>query len=256
MSNELKEKYYVKRGNEEYTDITEKFDGLRILKVDGFFSRGEPVNIYNEQWVNEQSEDFMITTLDEDQNPKVIYKNTDIKITFIVGNKYATNTIDVGRQHDAFIDYMTNGALYVKSYYANKETYCVCVSNYEPQTIKLQRDDRTYMVGELTLHQLDLPQEIQIVYLGDLYIGTNGSIISNVSELQNSVHYNVQSPVGTYSYAISNTSYLWLCTTGTINGVTSSGYQVPISLVTTIGSLKCYRTSNQILPHTMSFTIN
>lgn len=256
MSKNLTEIYYVKRGSELYADITDKFDGVRILKVDGLFDKGEPVNIYNEQWSGEQSEDYLVTTLDESQNPVVVYKNTDIKVVFAVSSKYANGVIDVGEQHDAFVNYMKNGALWIKSYYSNKETYCVCMNGYTPQNIKLQRGlERSYMVGELTFHQLNLPNEIQIEVLGDLYIGLGGATLSGISSLINPIHHNVSNPSGTYSYQVSETNYLWLCSTATINGVTSSGYEVPINSVVMVDDLRCYRTANKILPHTMNFTI-
>lgn len=255
-NNGLVEKYYVKRGSELYADVTDKFDGVRILKVDGMFDKGEPVNIYNEQWTGNQSEDYMVTTLDDDQNPVVVYKNTDIKVVFAVSTRYADGVIDVGRQHDAFVDYMTNGALWIKSYYANKETYCCCMSGYTPQNIKLQRGlDKNYMIGELTFHQLDLPSEIQIEILGDLYIGLGDATLSDISSLVNPQHHNVLDPSGTYTYALSDMGYLWICTSATIDGVTSSGYEVPLNGSVVVGNLRCYRTTNKILPHTMSFTI-
>lgn len=150
----LKNKYFVKRGTDNaFTDITTLFDGVRILSVTGMNSRGKAVNIYNEQWIDSQEEDFLVAS----PNGQVVYTNTDIKITFVVGEKYASGTIDVSEQHDLFIDYMTGSDIYIKSTYTGKTSHCIFNSDYEPETIKLQRSGTSYMLGELTLHQLDLP---------------------------------------------------------------------------------------------------
>ena len=152
----LKNKYLVKRGTDNgFTDITTLFDGVRILSVTGMNSRGKAVNIYNEQWDNSQVEDFLIA----DENSQVVYANTDIVVTFIVGEKYAGDGvgIDVSEQHDDFIDYMTGSDVYIKSEYTGKTSHCVFLNDYEPTTIKLQRNGTSYILGELTLHQLDLP---------------------------------------------------------------------------------------------------
>lgn len=255
MIDGLNEKYYVKRGNETYADMTTKFDGVKILKVEGMFDKGDAVNIYNEQWNDSQVEDYLITTLDNDNNPIVVRKNTDIKITFVVSTKYANGTIDVGKKHDEFLSYMMDGALWVKSLYTNKESYCVCLSSYSPQKIKLHRDFGTYILGQITLHQLQLPNDVETQYVGDLYIGLGGATLSNISQLTNVQHYNVADASGTYSINIGATNYVWICTSGSISNVVSSGWKVPMNGNVNVGTLRCYRTSNRILPHTMNFTI-
>lgn len=161
MANGASGKYFVtKDPNDTFEDLTEMFDGLAILKVDGFLSRGKPVNIYTAQWVNSQVEDFLITTLDENDNPIVIRENQDIEITFIIKQKWASAYgIDVQATHDAFIDYMTNSDVYIQSAYVNNLfVHCVCLKGYTPTTIKLGRSDNSYIMGTLTLHCLDAPQ--------------------------------------------------------------------------------------------------
>jgi len=269
----LRSKYYVKRGSETYTDITSKFDGVRILKIDGLMSRGEPVNIYNEQWNDTQEEDFMITTFDLNDNPVVITKNTDIKVTFIVSERYAINTIDVAVQHDAFVDYMTNGALWIKSYYTLKETYCACLEGYEPTNYKFQRGRYgTYIIGELTLHQLQLPTSFSggsggsggdtpppvVPVIGNLYIGIGGATLSSQSDIENltNLQYrNVTDDTGDYSIVIPSTNYLWICTSGTIAKVISNAVQVPMNSPIQVGDFYCYRSTNKIIPHTMYFSV-
>lgn len=159
MANNSSGRYYVKNtsgGN--FTDITTLFDGVAILKADGYNAKGKPVNIYTAQWVDSQSEDFMITTLDNNDNHIVVRENTNIEITFIVKQKYATGVIDVLTQHDAFVSYMTGSDVWVKSsYMGNKYVHCVCLSEYKPTMQKLDRGDKSYMIGTITLHCLDAP---------------------------------------------------------------------------------------------------
>ena len=159
MAQDLKNKYFAKNtANGSFVDITTQFDGLRVLKVDGFLAKGNPINIYTAQWINDQNEDFLITTKDASNNPVVIRENVDIEITFIVRQKYATNTIDVMTIHDAFVDFMTNSDIWLKSAYVNnKYVHCVCLKEYKPTTVKLQRGTASWVMGTITLHTLDAP---------------------------------------------------------------------------------------------------
>ena len=165
VNNELKRKYYVKIGSGSYTDVTTLVSGVRVLSVTGFGSKGEPVNIYNEQWTDSQTEDVMITTLDEFDEPMVVRKNTDIEITFIVCDKYRSidNThIDVMTQHDTFVGYLTSGIIYVKSLYTNRQVKCICKSEYTPTTVRLGRgSDNSYILGTIRLHTLEEPTTVQ-----------------------------------------------------------------------------------------------
>ena len=134
------------------------FDGVAELKLDGMLAKGEPVNVYTAQWIDSQQEDFMITTLDDNDNPVVIRKNVDLELTFIVRQKYATGTIDVQTVHDNFVDYFTGSDVWLKSsYVGNKYVHCVCLKEYKPTTVKLGRGDNSYIMGTITLHCLDAP---------------------------------------------------------------------------------------------------
>lgn len=160
MNNDLTGKYYLKNTEAgTFSDVTSLFNGLRILKVDGFLSKGKPVNIYTAQWVNSQSEDFMITTLDSQNNPVVIRENVDLEITFIVHSSYASSSIDVMTVHDSFINYMTNSDVWIKSaYVGNKYAHCICLKDYKPTTAKLQRGGSSWVMGTITMHCLNAPQ--------------------------------------------------------------------------------------------------
>lgn len=161
MSNTSQGRYYIKKSaSASFADITTQFSGVAILKVDGLLAKGEPVNIYNTQWVNEQEEDFVIPLIGDSETPVVIRKNVDIEITFIVKNEYRTGqtTIDVLSVHDAFVNYMTNSDVWVKSSYSgNKAVHCVCLSDYAPTTVKLGRGEKSYIMGTIKLHCLDAP---------------------------------------------------------------------------------------------------
>ena len=152
-------KYYVKNtASGTFTDITTQFDGVAILKLDGMLNRGKPINIYTEQWFDSQVEDFMITTLDNNNNPVVIRENVDIELTFIVRQKYAAQTIDVLGTHDTFVAYMTGSDIWLKSsYVGNKYVHCVCLGEYKPTTVKLERGDKSYIMGTITFHTLEAP---------------------------------------------------------------------------------------------------
>ena len=154
--------YFTKNSESaSWEDITSKFDGVRILKMDGFLAKGKPINIFTQQWLSNQKEDFLITTLDDNNRPVVIRENVDIELTFIVRKKYATNqeNFDVLAKHDAFVDYMTNTDVWLKSaYMGNKYVHCVCEKEYKPTAIMLNRGDNSYMTGTITLHTLDAPK--------------------------------------------------------------------------------------------------
>ena len=142
-----------------FQDITAMFDGVAVLKLDGMLAKGEPVNVYTAQWIDSQQEDYMITTLDGNDNHVVIRKNVDLELTFIVRQKYATGTIDVQTVHDNFVDYITGSDVWLKSsYVGNKYVHCVCLKEYKPATVKLGRGDNSYIMGTITLHCLDAPQ--------------------------------------------------------------------------------------------------
>lgn len=143
-----------------WEDITSKFDGVRILKMDGFLAKGKPINIFTQQWLSNQKEDFLITTKDSNNNPVVIRENVDIDITFIVRKKYATTQtgFDVRAVHDSFISFLTDSDVWIKSaYLGNKYVHCVCLKEYKPTTVKLGRGDNSYIIGTITLHALDAP---------------------------------------------------------------------------------------------------
>jgi hypothetical protein len=159
MANNSSGRYFVKNtSNGTFADITTLFDGVAVLKLDGMLAKGKPVNIYTAQWIDSQQEDFMITTLNGSGNPVVIRENVDLELTFIVRQKYATGTINVQSVHDSFVNYMTGSDVWLRSaYLGNKYVHCVCLKEYKPTTVKLDRGVDSYIMGTITFHTLDAP---------------------------------------------------------------------------------------------------
>jgi len=71
------------------------------------------------------------------------------------------------------------------------------------------------------------------------------------------------SPAGSYSVAVTQGQYMWLCvpSTMTINKVTSSGFAVPMESAVSVtvsgkGTYKCYRSSSTYVAGTVSIVIS
>lgn len=156
-------KYYVRRGDQEFATIASLFGGVRILKIDGMTNVGSAKNIYTASWVDSQTEDYMVA------GDSVVRENVDLDITFIVGNKYgATN---VREQHDAFIAYMTDGELYIKSDYTGRTLRCVSLKDYKPTTVHIKREGSSndYIIGTISMHTLDNRAGDDDGYIGNPY---------------------------------------------------------------------------------------
>lgn len=156
---ELVGKYYVSTNGTSWEDVTTKWNGLKVLAINGMNERGESVNVYDEQWIDSQLEDFLVTkqtTVNNVTRDVVIRKNVDIKLTFIVSRKYASTLISEQTVYDDFVSYVCdNGAFYIKSLYTNKSAKVACLKGFEPTTEKLNRGDKSYILATVTLHTLD-----------------------------------------------------------------------------------------------------
>lgn len=157
MNNELKDKYFVRKTESEtWEDIATKFDGVRILTLDGFNEVGEAVNIFTQQWVDSQAEDFMVTKQVNNQDV-VIRKNVDLSMTIIVSRRYASTTIDEQGVFNELREYFCNhGDFYIKSLYTNMRAHVVCLSGFKPTTQKLNRGEKSYIIATIPLHCLDM----------------------------------------------------------------------------------------------------
>lgn len=161
MNNELKGKYFIKTSeNGTYRDLAEIVDGLRILSVSGFLSRGKATNIYTAQWIDSQAEDFMITAKDSNGNPVVIRENVDISVTFIIGKRYASGNIDPMMQYQYFTNMVCGKDVWIKSLFVGREAHCIALENFEPTTINLQRGANSYILATIKFHTLDTPKAV------------------------------------------------------------------------------------------------
>ena len=156
MAKTIQNSYFVKNtASGTYTDVTTLFQGVSILAVEGFDSLGKSLNTYMEQWVD-GSVDFMIVG----NNGVIAREVVDVKVVFIVGQRYASTTIDTQTVYDAFVAYMTNTDVWVKSAYVGKQVHCVASDKFDPKTIKLHRGGDSYILGELTLKCLENPTAV------------------------------------------------------------------------------------------------
>lgn len=156
MAKKINNKYFVKNtANGSFVDVTTLFDGVDILAVEGFDSRGKALNVYVEQWITGGT-DFMITS----NNGQIVRENVDIKVVFIVGQRYANAAIDTQSVYDTFVDYMTNTDVWIKSTYVGKQVHCVAIEKVEPKTVKLKRGVNEYILGEIQLQALGAPASV------------------------------------------------------------------------------------------------
>lgn len=153
-NNDLRNVYFIKNTESgEFVDITTAFDGVRVLSITGIASKGKAINVYCEQWLNSDKEDFLVTS----NNGTIVRENVDIEVTFLVHQRYASNTIDVKTQHDLFVKYLTDKDVWIRTGYQNNViAHCVCIDAYEPTTMKLQRNiSANYALGTIKLHCLE-----------------------------------------------------------------------------------------------------
>ena len=158
MAQDLSNKYFVKRNeSDSWSDVTTLYDGIKILKIGGFNEVGEAINVYTEQWIDSQREDFLVTSKDSSGQPMVIRKNNDLEMTFIAGTRYSYGgNIDTQTIYDTFIDDICNkGDFYIKSKYSGKSAHVVCLKGVKPTTERLHRGRNSYILATATLHCLD-----------------------------------------------------------------------------------------------------
>jgi hypothetical protein len=156
MAKKITNKYFVKNtANGSFVDVTTLFDGVNILAVEGFDARGKALNVYIEQWIDGVT-DFMITS----NNGQIVRENVSIKVVFVVGQRYASSTINTQTVYDSFVDYMTNTDVWIKSAYVDKQVHCVSIDKVEPKTTKLHRGNNSYILGEIQLNTLGSPTTV------------------------------------------------------------------------------------------------
>lgn len=156
MAKKINNKYFVKNtANGSFVDVTTLFDGVNILAIEGLDAKGRSLNVYYEQWIDGGT-DFMITS----NNGQIVRENVDIKVVFIVGQRYANSTINTQTVYDSFVDYMTNTDVWIKSMYFGKQVHCVAIDKIEPKTVKLKRGVNEYILCEIPLQTLGAPTAV------------------------------------------------------------------------------------------------
>lgn len=155
MANKNTNRYYVKNSiSGSFTDVCQLFGGCNVLAIEGFDSKGRALNTYAEQWITNGSTDFAITSNDG----VIVRENIDVKVVFVVGQRYTNSSIDTQVVYDNFVDYMTNTDIWVASKYVNKQVHCVANDAIAIKSAKLHRGGNSYILGEITLKTLEKPQ--------------------------------------------------------------------------------------------------
>ena len=70
-------RYFITKGVEAFADITTKFSGVTILKIDNFLARGKAKNIYTQSWINSNTEDVYVPDT-------VFFENTDVVLSAVI----------------------------------------------------------------------------------------------------------------------------------------------------------------------------
>lgn len=157
MAQDLSNRYFVRRTtNDAWQDVTTLFDGVKILSLKGFNEVGDAQNIYTAQWVNSQTEDYMLV------DTEVVRSNIDLTMTFIVGTRFsASQDVDTQATYDAFKAYICDhGDFWIKSAYTNKYAHVVCLKGVQTTTERLHRGQESYILASATLHTLSNPTAI------------------------------------------------------------------------------------------------
>jgi hypothetical protein len=150
-------KYYIKRRESDaWRQVEDMFNGLHILNLDGIHGVGESMNVYHEQWIDSESEDFIVTN--QIGGEDVVYRaNADVKMTFIIASKYQTQqSMNISEVHSSFVNYVCKGGdFYIKSEYNGLSIHVASFAEYAPTSMRLNRGTNSYILGTMTLHLLD-----------------------------------------------------------------------------------------------------
>ena len=254
-------RYFIKRAESDvWEDVAIKFQGLSILSIEGMGEVGDACNVYSEQFIDSPNEDFQITsTQDNPSTREIIRKNVDLSMTFICGERYGAQ--DTQMCYEDFVSYIARqGDFWIKSGYTGLQAHVVCLKGFKPTTQKLQRGTKSYMMATAPLHCLAPATEAQDAAEGEIYVGFGAATISTEAQIQsltNVQHRNVSDYTYTYTIVNPSTAYLWICVRGTLDAysVNANGFEIPKNTPLTIGEYRCYRSTNSILAHTMTFNI-
>ena len=100
--------YMQKSLTTEPYDIEQEFIGLRISKITGINSKGQPMNIFTRKWSDSSTMDVYVPTT-------ITYDFSEVEMTFLMTD--AGNILfDLRDEHDRFINYI-QGITYFFDYY-------------------------------------------------------------------------------------------------------------------------------------------
>ena len=155
MAQDLENKYFIKRRfSDTWVDITTLFDGIKVLSVTGMNEIGEAQNVFTQQWIDSQEEDYLLA------GETVVRANVDLTMTFIAGTRYSSNgSVDTQTVYNSFVSYVCNdGDFYIKSTYTGKSAHVVCLKGIKPTTERLHRGSSSYIIATATLHCINQPE--------------------------------------------------------------------------------------------------
>ena len=161
MNNELKGKYFVRKSeSEQWEDVTEKWNGIKVLAVDGLNEQGDAINVFRQQWMD-GTEDIEVTEQDNQGNDVIRRANVDIKLTFIVARRYASSAIDEQTVYNNVIAYMCkSGSFYIKSLYEGMQAHVINLKAVKPTAKKLHRGQSSFIMTTIELHCKEEPVAI------------------------------------------------------------------------------------------------
>lgn len=90
---------------------------------------------------------FLLTT-------STMYVDWQVQVESSNGNNYDERLV-----YDYFVDYMTRSDIWLKTMYYKKAVHCYAIEKSAPEEIRIQRGDNSYMLGKLTFHAIEKPEE-------------------------------------------------------------------------------------------------
>lgn len=153
---DLERKYFFKKQvTDAWQDITDAFKGVKVLSIDGFNELGDSVNIYAEQWIDSNTEDFYIV------GENIIRKNADLSMTLIISRRYLDEVLhdffDEQETYNKLVDELIGSDFYIYSEYTRLQAHVVCNKGFKPTTTDLHRGVKSYILVTIPLHLLDKP---------------------------------------------------------------------------------------------------